>query len=50
MKINFSNVTFSNNFTASLDGLEAWAYDWVLYESPQQALIMRHQSGRSNRR
>ena len=47
MKMNFSNVIFPNKSRASLPQFDAYAYDLVLYECPQQALIKRHQGGGS---
>ena len=43
--MDFFNVIFSNKFRANLKGLHVWACDWVLYEYPQQVLIIQY-SGR----
>ena len=35
--------SFSNVFRVSLDGSDAWAYDWILHERLQQVRTMRNQ-------
>jgi transposase len=45
MKTDFSNVIFTDECRATLDGPDGWAYGWVLHGHPQQTRIRRQQGG-----
>ena len=45
MKTDFSNVIFTDECRATLDGPDGWASGWVLHDRPQQTRIKRQQGG-----
>ena len=44
MKLDFSNVIFTDECRVTLDGTDGWHWDWILYENYPPG-IMRRQHG-----